>query len=51
MISFISDTLLREGPSCKYMLKHDIKYYFRQFTKTLSILFPVKYNTHRLGNA
>ena len=47
MISFISDTLLREGPSCKYMLKHDI----RQFTKTLSILFPVKYNTHRLGNA
>ena len=38
MISFISDTLLNEEP-CKFMLKHDIKNYFRQFTKSLNICF------------
>ena len=35
----MSGTLLKEGPCCKFMLKHDIKNYFRQFTKTLSIYF------------
>ena len=39
MISFISGTLLKEEPCCKFMLKHDIKNYFRQFTKTLSFVF------------
>ena len=39
MISFISGTLLKEKPCCKFMSKHDIKNYFRQFTKTLSICF------------
>ena len=39
MISFISGTLLKEKPRCKFMSKYDIKNYFRQFTKTLSICF------------
>ena len=39
MISFISGTLLKEKPCCKFMLKYDIKNYFRQFTKVLSICF------------
>ena len=39
MISFISNTLLKEEPRCKLMLKHDNKNYFRQFTKTSSICF------------
>ena len=38
MISFISDTLLKEGTG-KSMLKIDIRNYFRQFTKTFSIWF------------
>ena len=37
MISFISGTISREEPCCKFMLKHDIKNYFRQFTKTFTI--------------
>ena len=37
-ISFITVILLREEPCCKFMLKHNIKNYFGQFTKTL---FPV----------
>ena len=39
MISFISGTLLEEGPCGKFMLRHVIKNYFRQFKKTLSICF------------
>ena len=43
MISFISGTingtLLKEEPCCKFMFKHDIKNYFWQFTKTLTICF------------
>ena len=39
MISFRSGTLLKEKPCCKFMSKHDIKNYFRQFMKTLSICF------------
>ena len=31
MVSFISGTLLKEEPCCKFMLKHEIKNYFRQF--------------------
>ena len=45
MISFISRTLLKEEPCCKSMLKHDIKKYFKQFTKTLLL---VKYDTNRI---
>ena len=30
-------TLLNDEPCCKFTLKHDIKNYFRQFTKTLNI--------------
>ena len=37
IISFLSRTLLKEEPSCKFMLKYDIKIYFWQFTKNLSI--------------
>ena len=37
MISFISGILLKDEPCCKFMLKHDIKDYFRESTKTLSI--------------
>ena len=48
MISSISGILLKEEPCYKFMLKHEIKNYFRQFTKTLSICLPVKYNTHTL---
>ena len=36
MVSFVNGTLLKEEPCCKFMLKHDIKYYFQQSTKTLS---------------
>ena len=39
MISFIRSTLLKEEPCWKFMLKHDIKNYFRRFTKTLNICF------------
>ena len=39
MISFISGTLLKEKPCCKFMSKHNIKNYFLQFAKTLSICF------------
>ena len=38
MISFLSGTLLKEKPCSKFMLKHDIKNYFRQFI-LLSIYF------------
>ena len=31
--------ILKQEPWCKFMLKHDIKNYFQQFTKTLSICF------------
>ena len=37
MIPFISGTHLKEEPFCEFMLKHDIKSYFRQFRKTLTI--------------
>ena len=33
---FISGTLLKEEPCVKFMLKHEIKNYFRQFTKSKS---------------
>ena len=39
MISFISGTLLKKEPCCKFMLKYDIKNYFRQLKKTLSTFF------------
>ena len=39
MASFISGALLKEKPCCKFVLKHDIKNYVQQFTKTLSICF------------
>ena len=39
MVSFISGTLLKEEPCCKFMLKHYIKDYLRQLAKTLSICF------------
>ena len=39
MTSFMSGTLSKEKPCCKFMLKYDIKSYLRQFTKTLSICF------------
>ena len=39
MVSFISGTLLKEEPCCKFMFKHDIKTYFRQFMKTSSVCF------------
>ena len=45
-MSFISATLLKEEPCCKFMSKHDIKNYFRQFTKTLIICFQWNI-THR----
>ena len=38
MISFIGGTLLKEKPFSKFMLKHDIKDYYRQFTKILSFV-------------
>ena len=38
MISFISGIPLKQEP-CKFMLKNNIKNYFRKFTKTLSICF------------
>ena len=33
MISFISGTLLKEEPHCKFMLKHDTKNYFHNLGK------------------
>ena len=39
MVSFVNGTLLKEEPCCNFMLKHDIKYYFQQSTKTLSTCF------------
>ena len=33
---FISGTLLKKEPCVKFMLKHEIKNYFRQFTKSKS---------------
>ena len=39
MTSFISGTLLKQESCCKFMLKYDLKNYFRQFTKTLIICF------------
>ena len=36
---FISGAILKEEPCCKFILKHDIKKHFRQFTKTLRICF------------
>ena len=39
MISFISETLLKEELSYKFMWKHKIKNYFRQFKKTMSVCF------------
>ena len=39
MISFITGTLLKEELCCKFMLKQNVKNYFGQFTKTLSICF------------
>ena len=50
MIFLISGTLLKEESCCKFMLKHDIKNYFRQFTKTLTIFFSERRYTHTLGN-
>ena len=35
MISFISDTLLKEEPCWKFMLKYDSENSFQQLTKTL----------------
>ena len=32
IISLISGALLKEEPCCKFMLKHNITNYFRQFT-------------------
>ena len=39
MITFTSGNLLKEEPSCKFVLKQDIKNYFRKFSKSLSIYF------------
>ena len=39
MISFISGTLLKEEPCCKFILKYDIKNYFRHFRTTLAVCF------------
>ena len=44
MISLISGTLLKEKP-CKSMLKLDIKNYFRQFAKSLSIVSGETHHT------
>ena len=46
MISFISNTLLNEKPCYKFMLKHYIINYFRQFTKNINICFQINI-THR----
>ena len=35
--SFMSGTLLKEEPCCKFMLNYNIKSYFREFTKTSSL--------------
>ena len=39
MISYIRGTLLKEEHFCKFILKYDIKNYFRQFTIILIIYF------------
>ena len=39
MISLTSGTLLKDESYCKFILKNDLKNYFRQFTKTLNICF------------
>ena len=49
MISFISGTIFKEKPCCKFMSKRDIKNYFRKFTKTLSICFQWNI-THKIDN-
>ena len=52
MISFISDTLLKEEHCCKFILKHVSRNCFQQFTKPLTFkpFASSYYNTHRLGN-
>ena len=37
MIYLTSGALLKEEPCCKFMLKHVIKSYFQQFTKSSRI--------------
>ena len=49
MTSFISGTLLKEEPCCKFMLKYEFKNYFRQIYENFKHLFPVKHNTHGLA--
>ena len=45
-ISFLNSVLLMDEP-CKFMLKYEIKNYFRQFTEILSEKFNVQRNkTH-----
>ena len=39
MISFISGSFFTEEPCCKFMLKHEIQIFCRQFMKTLIIYF------------
>ena len=51
IIYFITGTLLKEEPCCKFTLTHGIKNYFKQFHENFNNLFPVKYNTRRIGNA
>ena len=52
MISLTSGTLLKDGSCCKFVLKNDLKNYFRQFTKTLNICFQRNtIHTGRHGNA
>ena len=45
MIFLISGTLFKEETCCKFMLKLDIKNYFRQFTKSLSIVSSETHHT------
>ena len=49
IVSFISATLLKKEPCCKFMLKYDIKSHFRQFTKILIIRFHWN-TTHTSSN-
>lgn len=39
MVSFISGTLSKNKPCCKFMLTCDIENYLQEFMKTLSHLF------------
>ena len=48
MISFLDGNLLKKELCCKFMLKHDIKKYFQ--LRNFRHMFPMKHNTHRLGN-